>query len=363
MNQAPADLDATRAAIDANDLTADASAFLTYEIAVFLPVEELAAFKTLLKRFFSAEPWTDEDAAALSDLVTASIEAGWWEHRLGGDIAMAHGIRDGRYVLWVSGGAAATAGSIFDRVFAGPVVPEPTPHPRKVKFALGGEPGPGIWYRRTDGTPDDARVVRLLAEGDVTDVMVAGDFVTIGIDRSSSWEERLDLLLALVTALFATGEPVAPPVRTREALLHEAGHIHLDVRPSELHLLDPDDPEHRTRLLQALNADDARLRRMAVAILTESDDPDVRRTAVRAGVVDEARIVRRAAIDAAADTGDETLRGVFEAALASDDSWIRWKAVRALNELGVGRSREAIARLVDDRDFQVRFEVARALRP
>ena len=42
MNQAPADLDATRAAIDANDLTADASAFLTYEIAVFLPVEELA---------------------------------------------------------------------------------------------------------------------------------------------------------------------------------------------------------------------------------------------------------------------------------------------------------------------------------
>ncbi len=44
--------------------------------------------------------------------------------------------------LW-AGGAGTVAPSIFDRVFDGPVVPEATPHPRKVKFTTGGTAAPG----------------------------------------------------------------------------------------------------------------------------------------------------------------------------------------------------------------------------
>jgi hypothetical protein len=361
VKHAPADLDASRAAVHDLSLTTDAAAFITYEIALHLPVEQLAPFKTLLKRFFSHEPWTDLDATALSDIVTTSIVSGWWQHDLDG-IAMGHGIRDGRYVIWVTGGAAATRPSLFDRIFSGPVVPEPTPHPRKVKFSTGGVPKPGVWHRRTDGEPADERVARLLREPDVTDVMVAGDFVTVGLDRSADWEERLDPVLQLVTELFATGVAPAPPERTREELMNEAGRVHLDVRPSELHLLDPDAPAEQSRLREALRADDARLRRVAVAVLAESADEAVRHEALHVGFDDEARIVRRAAIDAAADVGDPGLRGLFEDALSNDDAWIRWKAVRALADLGLGTSRDAVRALADDPDFQVRFEVARSLR-
>lgn len=361
MKQTPSDLDEARAAVHDLSLTADAAAFITYEIALHLPVENLAPFKTLLKRFFSHEPWTERDAAALSDIVTASIDDGWWQHDLNG-IEMTHGIRNGRYVIWVTGAAEATKPGLFDRVFSGPVVPEPTPHPRKIKFTTGGDPRPGIWYRHTDGTPDDVRVARLFEEPDITDVMVAGDFITVGLDRTADWEDRLDPILTLVTALFATGASPTPPDRTREEMLREAGRIHLDVRPSALHLLDPDMPDERERLLEALRADDAKLRRVAVAVLAESEEESVRYEAIRTGFGDEARIVRRAAIDAAADTGEERLRDLFEGALSSDDAWTRWKAVRALAGLGLDSSRDAVAALSDDPDFQVRFEVARSLR-
>lgn len=362
VNSTPADLDLTRAAIAAHDLTTDALAFLTYEVAVHLPFEDLGPFKRLLKQFFSNEPWTAEDAAALSDIVTKAVPAGWWEHQLGSGVTLSHGIRDGRYVIWVTGGAEAAETSIFDRIFDGPVHPEPTPHPRKVKFNLGGEPGPSTWHRRTDGHGDDVRLQRLFQEPDITDVMIAGDFVTIGLDRSATWEDRLDPILDLVVSLFAAGERVAAPARTREQLLQEAGHVHLDVRPSELHLLDADDPDDRAQLTDALVADDPRLRRIAVAVLAESSDDALRRDAVRRGYADGARIVRRAAIDAGAETADASLRDLFESALEDGDGWIRWKAVRTLGEIGVGPSRAAVAALENDTDFQVRFEVARALR-
>jgi hypothetical protein len=365
MNAAPADLDAARAAVDALSLTGDASAFITYEVAVHLPFEALGPFKTLLKQFFSRDPWSADDAATLSDIVTAHIQGGWWEHDLDG-LALAHGIRDGEYVIWVTGAAAATRPSLFDRVFSGPVIPEPTPHPRKVKFVIGGRPRPGIWHRRTDGDPADQKVARMFAEPDVTDVMVAGDFVTVGLDRTSDWESRLDGILSLVTDVFSTGEAQAALALSRDEMLQEAGRVHLEVRPSELHLLDPDAPGERERLLEALHADDARVRRMAVAVLSKSGDETIRHGALRLGFEDEARIVRRAATDAAADaaadTGDDGLRDLFEAALHSDDAWIRWKAVRALGDLGLGSSRTAVKALAEDPDFQVRFEVARSLR-
>jgi hypothetical protein len=360
MTKPPDDLDATRAAIATKELVATASGYLTGDVALSLPFEALGPFKNLLLRFFSAEPWGEDDAAALADLVTPHLKGGWWEHDLGGGIALTHGVAEDRYVLWVSG-ASAPGPSIFNRVFDGPVVPEATPHPRKVKFVTGGHPAPGVWYRRTDpDPPDDPGVKRLFAEPDVTDVMVAGDFVTIGIGARWSWERRLEPLLALVTELYSRAEEAVAPVRTRDQLLTEAS-ARAD-RSEELHLLDPDDAGHRDRLTTALADEDARIRRVAVAVLADSSDEAVRVMAVDRGAEDPSRIVRRTAVDAAADLADENLRVFFEDRLADEDHWIRWKAVRSIGDLGVGSSRPAITDLVDDPDFQVRFEVARVLR-
>jgi len=359
----PSDLDATRSAIAARELTATASGYLTTDIAMQLPFEALGPFKTLLRRFFSSESFTEADRAELSTVVTAHVGDGWWEHDLGGGILLRHGVAGGRYVIWVSG-AESGGPSVFDRVFDGPIVPEATPHPRKVKFVVGGVPAPGRWYLRHDPEAgEDSRVERLFAEPDVTDVMVAGDFVTVGIGSRASWEHRLEPLLALVTELFGdeSDSPLVPPERTRDELLEEAGGS-AGERPEELHLLDPDLEEDRTRLLGALESIDPKVRRVAVAILLESTEASIRDGAVQSGFSDQSRIVRRATVDAAADSGLESFRSMFEAALRDADAWIRWKAVRSLGELGIGSSRSAIEGASEDDDFQVRFEAARVLK-
>ena len=362
MDDTPADLDATRAAIAARDLVATASGYLTADIAMQLPFESLAPFKNLLKQFFSTTPWLDSDAAALNAVVSGHIEPDWWDHDLGGGVTLAHGIRDGEYRLWVSG-ATADAVSIFDRAFDGPVVPEATPHPRKVKFSFGGNPSPGLWHRRGDPEPpEDERVERLLREPSITDVMVAGDFVTIGLAAKASWEQRLEPLLALVTELFAGDEADAvPPDRTREELIQEAGHLHLASADADLHLLDPNDSAHGARLIEALDADDARIRRIAVALLAEADDPAIRHSALERGYGDRSRLVRRTAVDAGADAADPSLRTFLETALVADDSWIRWRAVKALSDIGITDSQSRIEALADDPEFRVRFEVERVL--
>lgn len=359
----PVDLDTTRHTIAAHDLVATASAYLTSDVALGLPFETLVPFKALLLKFFSAGAWRQDDARQLSDLVTHHLSEGWWEHGLGGGITLAYGIRDGRFELWASG-AATPAPSVFDRVFDGPVVPEATPHPRKVKFTTGGTPAPGIWYRRRDrGKPADSRVGRLFAEPDVTDVMVAGDFVTVGIGARSSWEHRLEPLLALVKELFATPDAAHNrPDRTREELMQEAGRAHNTSRPEELHLLDPDEEGDQQSLLEALDADDPRVRRIAVAVLLEASDTDLGKRVVARSMADPSRLVRRTAVDAAADTEDERFRPLFEEVLSDDDAWIRWKAVRSLGELRLGQSRALVESLTADPDFQVRFEVAKVLR-
>ncbi len=358
----PADFDATRAAVASRGLVASASAALT-DVAMRLPFEDLGAFKTLLKRLFSPEPWTAADDDALSGLVRPHVAEGWWEIPLDGDIVLSHGAADGRYVVWVTGaGDGPARPGLFDRVFSGPVKPEATPHPRKVKFQLGGPRAPGRWYTRTDeAPPDDARAAVLLADPDVTDVMVAGDFVTIGLGRGASWEDRLDGMLETVAALFPAGDSSEGDERTRDELLQEGRATRVEAARA-LHLLDPDDPPSRARLLEALDASDARLRRIAVAVLAESEDTAVAHGALRQGYADNSRVVRRTAIDTAADAEDESLRDLFEQALADEDAWTRWKAVRSLGELGTGSSHGAVEPLTHDVDFQVRFEVARVLR-
>ena len=345
-----------RAEVARRGLVAAASAHLTETIAVHLPFESLGPFKTLLKRYFSGERWTEAEASALSNLVTPHVATGSWEVELAPDLTMHHGVRDGVYDLTIDGTADAPP-SIWNRVFDGPIRPEPTPHPQKVKFVFGGDPAPGVWHLAGDD-PADARVRRLLAEDDVTDVMVAGSFVTIGLRATSSWEERLDDFLALVGSLFSS-RPTTSPTRTRDELIGEGRSV--SVSADRLHLLDPDDPPHRERLLSALEDADARVRRIAVAVLSASSDAQVAEDAVARGRADASLLVRRMAVDAAGDAEDELYRAVLETALQDPDPWTRWRAVRALGDLGVGPSRTQVVDLAEDPDFQVRFEVARVL--
>ncbi|MDQ3781565.1 MAG: HEAT repeat domain-containing protein, partial [Actinomycetota bacterium] len=344
-SQLPPDLDPSRVAVAASGLVADASAHLTTEVAIHLPFEDLGRFKTLLKRYFSTQPWRSEDAAELDRLVAPHVASGWWEHDLGEGLRMAHGIDHGHYRLEVTGaGADVPSPSVFDRVFAGPVLPEPTPHPRKVRFSTGGDPAPGVWYRRDDPqAPPDPRVVALLEDEDIADVMVAGDFVTIGLAPGALWEDRLDSILERVTVLFPAAELVARGM-TRDEMIGEGGRAQT-ASPAELHLLDPDRSEHRARLWAAMEDPASGVRRVAVAVLAESTAAGVRQAAVAAGWRDRSAVVRRTAIDAAAGTGDNGLRPLFEQALSAKDAWVRWKAVRALGELGLGPSKDVVAAL------------------
>jgi len=364
MDAPPDDLDTSRRAVAADELVGEASNYLTTEVAIHLPFHSLVPFKNLLKRFFSGAPWSEADADRLSELVASELTEGWWEHHLSNGVVMAHGIQRERYVLWTTGSEAGHP-SIFDRAFAGPVRPEATPHPRKVKFDLGGTPSPGVWFRRDEPAADeDARVVRLFDEADITDVMVAGDFITIGLAAGSSWEQRLEPVLALVTEEFyIDGSSHHAPERTREELLQEAGHLVVTHRPEELHLLNPDDKDEAAILHAALRNSDPRIRRVAVAILAEAGDTVAALETTTAAYQDPSLMVRRTAIDAAADTEDPAARGLFELALSSEDPWIRWKAVHALGDIGLEDSRGAVLDLAEDTDFQVRLEVASVTRP
>lgn len=348
-------MDDTRAAVQDLGLVAIAAQHLTSEIAMQLPFEDLGRFKDALKQFFSRADWTPADEARLSALVTAHVPEGMWEHDLGEGITLTHGIVEGTYLLRVEGGDRKES-SVFDRIFAGPVIPETTPHPRKVKFQIGGEAAPGVWHRRGEAIDDD-RVTALLADQAITDVMVAGDFVTVGLGSRSSWEDRLDPVLERVTELFWDGKESTSPARTRDELLAEAGSLSVqEVRPEDLHLMDPDRKDHRALLITALGADDPRHRRAAVATLALSGDSDVARAAVVTGYRDRSRIVKRAAIDAAGDLETDSFRALFEEAIFDGDPWIRWRAIRAIAEIGAGPSEEQVILATADEDFQVRFE-------
>lgn len=344
------------------ELLGAASDHLTETVAVHLPFEAIVAFKNLLKRFFSHAPWTEEDGRRLSDLVAPHLGSGWWAFDLGHGLTLEHGMDGDRYVLRVLGDTAGTNGSVFDRVFAGPVRPEQTPHPRKVKFHVGGAPSPGVWHRRGEDISDD-RVLALMEDEDISDVMVAGDFVTVGLRRAAGWEDRLDDVLGRVTELFWAGGPASAPTRTREELLEEAGRRHVAPRrPEDLHLMDPDDEAHREVLVEALGADNPRRRRAAVVTLALSGETEVARAAVVTGFRDDSRMVRRAAVDAAADLEDDAYRALFEEALFDPDPWIRWRALRAIAVIGAAPSEEAVILAAADEEFRVRFEAASILR-
>jgi hypothetical protein len=349
-----------RAAVAELELVAVASAHLTETVAMHLPFEAIVAFKSSLKRFFSHAPWTDDDARSLSDIVAPHLESGWWAFDLGHGLTLEHGVDGRTYRIRVIG-ESSRATSPFSRAFAGPVRPEQTPHPRKVKFHVGGTPAPGMWYRRGEDIDDD-RVDAMLADDDISDVMVAGDFVTVGLRPSASWEDRLDSILDRVTELFWIGGNSTAPERTREQLLEEAGRGHTaPIRAEDLHLMDPDDEAQREILVDALGAEDPRRRRAAVVTLALSGDSEVARAAIVTGYRDSTRMVRRAAVDAAADLEDADFCPLFEEAAFDADAWVRWRAVKAIGALGPGTSEETLILAAVDEDFRVRFEAASIL--
>lgn len=354
-----------RSEVGRRNLVSAASHHLTKTVAVHLPFEALALFKTLLKQFFSDAAWEEADASRLSALVAEHVDTGSWSHQLDGDLVLRHGVEGGEYRIQVTGNVGERAPGLWDRVFEGPIKPEPTPHPLKVKFVFGGDPAPGVWYladdREASHDPQqiDDRARHLLDEPDVTDVMVAGDFVTIGLHRRARWEDRLDDMLALVGRLFTPGVTTDEAI-TRDELVAEG--LSTDLDTDLLHLLDPDDRHHRSRLAAALEDPDPRTRRIAVALLAGSSDPRVAVDAVTTGYDDRSLLVRRMAIDAAGDSGNEAHRPTVEAALGDHDPWTRWRAVRAIAEFGLGPSESVVTALAEDPDFQVRFEVARVLR-
>ncbi|MBT8247924.1 MAG: HEAT repeat domain-containing protein [Acidimicrobiia bacterium] len=357
MQSPPSDLDHARRRVAAAELVAVASNHLTDDLYSHLEFSDLVAVKNLLKKFFSAQPWSAEDAERLDMFLRRNVDepVGWFEHDLGAGLTLLHGFDQGTYRLWATGGSDDEA-SIFDRVFSGPVQPEATPNPRHVRFVIGGDPAPGVWFRRGDDL-DDERVATLLEDADITDVLVAGDFVAIGLRRAAMWKDRLDDLVATVTELFWTPERIVADLDgpTRDELV--AGQT-----GGALHLLDPDDPASRATLETAAASDDPRQRRMAVATLAQSADEGFAMATLRSAYSDPSRIVRRTVIDVAVDLESEQARNLLEQALADEDDWIRWKAVKGISELGLSTSAAAVAALADDRDFQVRFEVAAALR-
>lgn len=357
MKTPPPDLDDARRRIAAAELVAEASNHLTADLYSHLEFSDLVAVKNLLKKFFSAQPWSADDADRLDGFLRRNVEdpTGWFEHELGSGLQLRHGFEEGTYRLWATGGTDNEA-SIFDRVFSGPVQPAATPNPRHVRFVIGGSPAPGVWYRRGDEITND-HAAALLEDPDITDVLIAGDFVTIGLRRASMWKDRLDDLVETVTTRFWKPDRVVAgrDGPTRDELVSGRA-------TGQLHLLNPDDPASRATLQEALSSQDARHRRMAVATLAQSADRPLAVATLTDTYRDLSRLVRRTVIDVAVDLEDEAVRHLLEQALADEDDWVRWKAVKGISQLGLAGSADLVGSLAEDPDFQVRFEVAAALR-
>lgn len=95
-------LDAARARVVERGLTPVAVEQLTPVVAD-LPIESLGPVKQLLKRFFSDGPWTDDDDAALAEIVSSDV--GVHRHELEPGLTLTWGTESGRFRLWVESDA------------------------------------------------------------------------------------------------------------------------------------------------------------------------------------------------------------------------------------------------------------------
>ncbi|HVJ98154.1 MAG TPA: hypothetical protein VNC41_15090, partial [Acidimicrobiia bacterium] len=145
---AETDRDACRRAVSARGLTPVAVGHLTRDALSRIDLDHLAPVKKLLKRFFSDEPWSAADEAALAQLVGPGD--GWWRHALDDDFVFDFGWRNGAFVL-------ALERRALGDTFSESVVPEATPNPRTIRFVTGPiHDGPSRWY----ASPADRDEVR-----------------------------------------------------------------------------------------------------------------------------------------------------------------------------------------------------------
>lgn len=370
------DSDHARRLVADRNLAAAAFGHLT-EAFTDLPFEALGPTKTLLKRYFSSGPWGPEDDAALAGTVGAG--EGWWERPLDADVTLVFGW-DGRgFGLEVRGDAAGPgpeAPAPPDPLagFDGPVVPEATPSPRTIRFAVGRPltEGDSHWFpSRTSAT--DARAARLFRQfEEVTGVLVGPDFVAVMLARPAEWERLLRPVLAAVTEEFsdpgdehATGRRLAAGGPAGAGTGVQPGDVkrlnRLEQAWRDLGSLQPGRPADLAVVVAAADGPDHYRRQVAANLLREGD-VGVAAAAWGRLVADPVGAVRRAAVDAVVDAGREELRPLLESALADTNAWVRWKALRGLVELGPAASRAVIEACADDPDFRVRLEAAGALR-
>ncbi|HEX2849504.1 MAG TPA: HEAT repeat domain-containing protein [Acidimicrobiales bacterium] len=377
-----------RALVAERGLVPRAAVALATKAFTSVPFENLGTAKALLKKYFSAEPWTAVDDRALASAVGAG--EGFFTEALDDELQVSFGWVDGRFLLRaepatpqaaedVAASAAGVEGHAdLARTFDGAIVPEATPNPRTLAFRTGPiHDGASISYSRA-GAAGDPRVGRLFDSfSDIASVMVARDFVAITVRRPDRWEpilaEVLDVLNAEFPATSTDSDPPAPPPGGGPAMVRGAEGVGprshdveraasaLERAWAELGSLDAAQPDGLARLLTVGRGDDVAGRRVVANRLGEAP-PDVAAGEWRRLVDDRSRLVRRAAVDAIVDAGREELRPLLEHALADGDAWVRWKALRGLADLGVLPSRALVAPLASDRDFRVRLEAAAALR-
>lgn len=358
-------LDTARAKVAERELTGVAVGALT-EIVRGLPIEFLTPVKQLLKRFFSAQPWTERDDDALADIVGT----GSGSHRLelDGELTLDWGWHDERFFLRVSYGGPLEHD--LAPTFDGDVAPEVTPNPRTIRFTTPPlHTGPSRVYDSITDAADDPRVGRVFAEFDaVVDVLVGPSFVAVTISRSDQWESLLGPMLHTITEEFTgvaaeSNDPVvSEPTAANRASASDPSRSprRLELAWAELGKLRGDRPDDLERILAASRDADPSHRQVAAALF--SDAPAA---AAADGwdrlFGDESRSVRRSVVDAVVDAGREELRPLLERALADPDAWTRWKALRGIAALGAAPSRAAIEALTGDPDFRVRLEAARAI--
>jgi hypothetical protein len=370
----PDEVDVARRLVAERNLVPVAFGHITVDALIALPFDALGPTKALLRRFFSAETWTDAEARALAE--TVGPGEGWWSWPLDDEVTFEYGWRDGRFTVLLSSAALPPPAAIDDpppaSTFDGSVVPEVTPDPRTIRFRTGAiHDGESLWFESPASAHGYWQAARLFDQfPEVANVVIGPDFVEVSLRRAPDWQRLQGQVLAAVAGVFE-GAPAAleprwmqDPVTSGDRSEGAAGssratrlaHVWAELGP-----LRPANARDLETLITASHGEDP-FRRQVVASLLLVADPAVGAKQWERLLADPARTVRRATADALANAGRDELRPLLERALDDDDGWVRRTALRGLVELGPEASRDAIVALAHDPDFRVRLEVANFLR-
>lgn len=329
-----------------------------------LPISLVERGRALLRRYFSAEPWGYDEAAALAGVVGPG--SGWQTVALDDELTLEWGWRGSTFRIDVAyvprtespaeergGGddmpSAAHAVDLAD-TFDGPVVPEVQPAPATIRFVTGpATVGSSPWYG-PESEVGDPRIRRFFSEltGDLAGLQLGPGFVALQLHDAGRWHDLLLPTMLLVAELFAPPRTPAPPDRALERAQAELGG------------LDPTQRRDLAFVRDALTSPDAAQRQVAVGLLSRAD-PFTAEFGWRVAMGDNSRAVRRRAVTAMAEAARPELRRWLERGLGDSDPCIRYHAVVGLSRIGVGTSRAAMEPLTRDDDARVRLTAETAL--